>query len=151
MALTNCKECGGQVSKKADKCPHCGAKLKSGGSGCLWIFLIVVIFFIGYSVFTPSSSSTNSDSSSSISHPNNFLAYNYAEDAVKKKLKSPSTAKFPGTVEKSKHINYLGSGEYEINSWVDSQNGFGAMIRSNFSVIIVFDDNTVSYKNLKVE
>lgn len=24
MALTDCKECGRQVSTEADKCPHCG-------------------------------------------------------------------------------------------------------------------------------
>lgn len=146
MALINCKECGNQVSKKADKCPHCGIKLKSKGNGCLLSFLIAAVLFTGFLIFTP-----DSDSSTSISHPNNFLAYKYAEDAVKKKLKSPSTAKFPGTFEKDKHIRYLGNKEYQINSWVDSQNIFGAMIRTNFSVTIVFDDKNVSFKNLQVE
>lgn len=28
MALKNCKECGYQVSDKADNCPKCGAKVK---------------------------------------------------------------------------------------------------------------------------
>jgi len=146
MALTNCKECGGQISKKAIKCPHCGIKLKKGGSGCLLSFFIAVIVFVGISIY-----STSSDSSSEISHPNNFLAYSYAEDAVKKSLKSPSTAKFPRTIEKDKHIKYLGNKEYQIDSWVDSQNSFGAMIRSKFSIIIVFDNEKVSFKNLKIE
>jgi hypothetical protein len=151
MALINCKECDGQVSKKANICPHCGNKLKSKSSGCFWIILIALVAFCGYVVNHSDSSSTNSGSSYSISHPDIFLAYNYAENAVKKKLKSPSTAEFPGTIEKSKHINYLGGGEYQINSWVDSQNSFGAIIRSNFRVIIVFNDNKASYENLKVE
>lgn len=29
-ALTSCKDCGGMVSKKADACPSCGAKLRQG-------------------------------------------------------------------------------------------------------------------------
>lgn len=29
-ALTSCKDCGGMVSKKADACPSCGAKLGEG-------------------------------------------------------------------------------------------------------------------------
>lgn len=30
MALTKCKDCGNEVSKKADKCPKCGAPIKKG-------------------------------------------------------------------------------------------------------------------------
>jgi hypothetical protein len=44
MALKKCQECGNEVSTKADKCPHCGAKVKSG-IGCLG--LIGIIFLIG--------------------------------------------------------------------------------------------------------
>lgn len=146
MALTNCKECGGQLSNKAINCPHCGIKLKKTGSGCLLPFIITTIIIIGISIF-----SYDTESSREISHPNNFLAYSYAEDAVKKRLKSPSTAKFPRTIEKDKHIKYLGNKEYQIVSWVDSQNSFGAMVRSNFSVIIVFDNEKVSFRNLKIE
>lgn len=29
MALTNCKECGAQVSTQAKNCPSCGAKVKN--------------------------------------------------------------------------------------------------------------------------
>lgn len=38
MALIKCKECGNNVSTKADACPKCGAKLKSSPgaiSGCI--------------------------------------------------------------------------------------------------------------------
>ncbi len=49
-----------------------------------------------------------------------ILAYNFAKDFIKDRLKSPSTAEFPGTCEKKNHITDLGNGEYRINSWVDS-------------------------------
>jgi hypothetical protein len=43
MALIHCKECGKEVSSKADKCPHCGVRLKSG---CLMKLLYIVIGII---------------------------------------------------------------------------------------------------------
>lgn len=52
MALVNCKECGKQVSKKAEACPHCGARLKSKrqNSGCGPLALLALILVIGASV-----------------------------------------------------------------------------------------------------
>lgn len=51
MALIKCKECGTEVSDKADKCPNCGAPIKKGIDclpGCLIIFIVlIVIGFIG--------------------------------------------------------------------------------------------------------
>lgn len=81
--------------------------------------------------------------------PNKFLAYIYAEKFVKQNLKTPSTAKFPEVLEKSKHITKLNNKSFLINSWVDSQNSFGAMIRSEFSCTIIFEGNTVKTNNLK--
>jgi hypothetical protein len=44
-ALINCKDCGGIVSKKAEKCPHCGAPVpkppKLGCGGLLGILLLL--------------------------------------------------------------------------------------------------------------
>lgn len=46
MALKQCKECGNEVSTKADNCPHCGARVKAKKRiGCLGV--IGVIFLIG--------------------------------------------------------------------------------------------------------
>lgn len=87
----------------------------------------------------------------SYTRPNNFLAFNYAEDFVKQRLKSPSTAEFIGTFEKSDHITELENDEYLINSWVDSQNSFGAMIRSKFSCKIIFEGEKVRCENLVIE
>lgn len=71
-----------------------------------------------------------------------LLAYTYSEDCVKKILKAPGTAKFPGLLEKADHIKDLGGGRYQINSWVDSQNGFGALLRSRFLCIVKINSNS---------
>ena len=43
MALKKCKECGKEVSTKADLCPHCGAKQKRKGIGCGGALLILIV------------------------------------------------------------------------------------------------------------
>ncbi len=62
------------------------------------------------------------------------------QNGVKSILKSPSTAKFP-------NINdwYIGKDKDKIlvQSYVDSQNGFGAMIRSKFQFILTPDGDGV--------
>lgn len=45
MAMTKCKECGAQVSTKADACPQCGAKRKTT-SLVTWIFAIIFGFVL---------------------------------------------------------------------------------------------------------
>lgn len=62
------------------------------------------------------------------------------QNKVEEVLKSPSTAKFPNILEwgfgKEKNI-------VTVQGYVDSQNGFGAEIRSNFQLIIDTDTNTI--------
>lgn len=106
--------------------------------------LLVIIIFSFFAI-------GSSDSDSPSVKPSPILAYNFAEDFVKQRLKSPSTAKFPRLFEKNEHITDLGNGEYQIKSWVDSQNGFGAMIRSKWSCKIRFVDDKVQAENIIIE
>jgi len=60
-------------------------------------------------------------------------AYHMMEDFVEGRLKSPSTAEFPGIFDgKLDHVTSLGNHTYRIVSYVDAQNGFGAQIRTRF-------------------
>ena len=69
--------------------------------------------------------------------------------AIKENLKSPSTASF-GTMDEVT-IKDLGNNKYVVSSWVDSQNSFGATIRSDWSVtIIVTGNDTFSYGNVSI-
>jgi hypothetical protein len=51
---------------------------------------------------------------------------------VEPRLTAPSTAKFPFCVERDSGASYKGNGHYAASSYVDSQNGFGAMIRMHY-------------------
>ena len=61
MALIECKECGHEVSKKADKCPNCGAPIKKQTSGCAMLFAIIggVMLFTYFVNLNDSSSTAN--------------------------------------------------------------------------------------------
>jgi|TARA_R110000796_G_scaffold60351_1_gene139693 hypothetical protein len=100
------------------------------------------------SLMLPSCFGGDSESSSS---SNDLLAFNYSEEFVKQSLKSPSTAKFPGTYEKRDYITKVSDNKYIIDAWVDSQNGFGAMIRSKYHCVIIFEGGKVKCEDLRIE
>jgi RNA polymerase subunit RPABC4/transcription elongation factor Spt4 len=43
MAVVKCKECGNEISSKAESCPNCGAVLRKKTSLITWLFLILII------------------------------------------------------------------------------------------------------------
>lgn len=60
MAMTTCKECGGELSTKAEACPKCGAKVQRtsvAAWGCLAIVAFVVVSAAIGGVFDDGSSS----------------------------------------------------------------------------------------------
>lgn len=144
MALIQCPECKKQVSENADNCPNCGYKLtpevkatikakqiKSKKTNRIfWLSMIVIIIvaivvknqFVEEQPEIPWEKVDDS-----------IGAYIMAETFVKKSLKSPSTAVFPKDVLfKKDNVTRLGGQKYRISYYVDSQNSFGAMIRTNF-------------------
>jgi len=77
-------------------------------------------------------------------------AWAYMQIFVEKRLKSPKSADFPfggGTY----HTTDLGGGRYKVNSYVDSQNAFGANIRTHFDGIIKRKDGgwVLEYLNFR--
>ena len=63
----------------------------------------------------------------------------YCEQAVKNRLRAPKTAEFAGSwLTKTEFVKDLGGGKFEMRSYVDAQNGFGAMVRNNFVCEIHF-------------
>lgn len=55
MSLKKCKECGNEVSTKAESCPKCGAvfsKKIGGCSGCLLTGIVIIFILIVIGSFT---------------------------------------------------------------------------------------------------
>jgi len=84
-----------------------------------------------------------------------MMAYIRCKRTVEEKLKAPSTAKF---LEKSrssiKQVTGDSRGEmFEVVSYVDSQNSFGAMLRTKFQcqIVHVKDSDQWVVANMKYE
>ena len=70
-----------------------------------------------------------------------------AKYEISNRLKAPSTAEF----EWNPTTNRIGD-SWTVSGYVDAQNSFGAMIRSNYSIKITFsskDDYKVDYCNIR--
>ena len=74
----------------------------------------------------------------------------WSEETIKKILKSPSTAKFAGgflTPYEDWSFSKNGT-TYTVSSYVDSQNGFGAMLRKQFTITYEWNDETSKVTSL---
>jgi len=91
--------------------------------GCLSLIVIVIAVI---SII----SSLGGDSEPKPEHDEAAAAIR-AQYYVQEQLKSPGSAKFaPGGQQMVLH---LGDGRYLVEAWVDSQNSFGALIRTEYS------------------
>ncbi|HTB63337.1 MAG TPA: zinc ribbon domain-containing protein [Opitutales bacterium] len=152
MALTTCKECGKPVSSKAEKCPNCGVTIKVKTSGCAWLFLILVILGVVFTGMFANEFSRVRKASAvyETDHPDEVQniaerldAWSEAQKFVKNQLKSPATANFGdgmfGEQSAAKNATKLPDGSYMVKMWVDSQNAYGAMMRSDCVVHLKYD------------
>jgi hypothetical protein len=73
-------------------------------------------------------------------------AYVMARDFVTDRLKAPSTAEFPYGSGYS--VSFVGECSFVVTGYVDSQNGFGAMIRTPWVVKLTRDLQQTDYWKL---
>lgn len=134
-----CKHCKKEIDAMATRCPHCQGKnyvwttSKKVIAVCLGIFLFMA--FSG--IFSSSSSNTTSTTSESPSQSRKITSIAFAKSIIEDMLKSPSTAKFSNVdayeLSNEKDV-------WAVNGYVDSQNGFGAMLRSTWEVQLDYRD-----------
>ena len=96
------------------------AENKNAAKGCLVV--IAIIALIIWIIYPKGEKAERLD------------AFVWAQTFVSRELKSPSTAQYP--VQKDAAITKLDDGKYKIESFVDAQNSFGAMLRKSFVVIM---------------
>jgi hypothetical protein len=139
--VRKCPECLAEVPAGAKKCSHCGSKLKKPTS--LVVKLLAVLFGVGFvtsmitAVANPSPRSSEPEQPSTYSYE--LSARSFSEFYIEKLLKSPSTADFCSSTATD-----LGDNRWKVVSCVDSQNSYGAMIRSNWSTIMIFTGGDVA-------
>jgi hypothetical protein len=91
----------------------------------------VIAFFLGTDGSLKSKAPAKPDLSW-IERDDSFGAFYYTKEYVKLRLKAPSTAQFPDSERDNTSIHREGQ-VYTVVSWVDSQNLFGAMLRTVYA------------------
>lgn len=149
-----------EVEKEIDSIPHVfsGYFISNGSKYDIYGYT-ETIYKDGVSIYDNYSGSNakkdyttgnySGQSSASVTHTN-VEAFTCAEEIVEGNLKAPSTARFCKVTEAT--VTALGGGEYEVKGWVDAENSFGAMIRSEFTVTYTALKNgsDIGYKNATV-
>lgn len=155
--LRPCVACGQTIAKTAPACPQCGAPQpaarKSSACGLCGVLLFapfvivaIVAVFTGEmkkTHLTPEQLAARETANAATAEQRNRESYAIANSQVevKKRLKAPSTAEWVGVPN---------AGELQPNRWVvfgevDSQNSFGAIIRSPFYVAYELSDDGSTY------
>lgn len=113
--------------------------LARGGCGCL---LFLVLAGWGFkacveSLPTPEEAAAREaervESEREAGKPSRVTASVAAKQAIRARLKAPSTADFQWG---SGDVADLGSGWFRVTSYVDSQNVFGAIVRTHYTVML---------------
>ena len=143
-ALKKCPYCAELIQSDAKVCRYCKKELTKKQGGCdmlLAIILGVIVLWIAVFVLSnlgQNSSTTTSSSGDSIG------AWVVCEKFVKDRLKSPASAEFPPNY--SSYTKNLTDKKYEVSAYVDSQNSFGASLRTKFTCTVEYQPQTDKYK-----
>lgn len=130
-----CPHCQTDIPLKAKKCPQCQSDLRSWINRhpvitfFLLVFFIPIVLTIALSSDSSSSTSTETVVKDKKADDIKLMARVIAEKNIERMLKSPKTADFCYPKVSNPEEN-----RYLVVSCVDSENSFGAMLRSNWTV-----------------
>jgi hypothetical protein len=139
--MKTCPRCNTPVAMDAVFCSRCGFQYQAqqmppqqqypfqqprkpisplawifGGCCAAPLFLVILLIALGSGPHTH-----NGDCACIVSH-----------EVVRNQLRSPSTADFPSCIYADKRK--MSDGSFVVSSYVDSQNGFGAMLRTRYTI-----------------
>lgn len=119
------------------------------GHSPLFVFSLCSIVFLGAWGYGSYTAKSDKSSYERVPIIDKSTAQYACENFVKNNLKSPSTAAFPPITEMQieSDINNI----WTVNSYVDAQNSFSAMIRSQFSCQIKIEGANAKLLNLRIE
>jgi Flp pilus assembly protein TadB len=102
-------------------------------------FIVFVVFIIFIFILF---SGNDNDTSNEPSGPTKVEAMVMGQQFLEDRLKAPSTADYPWESYNSV-VENLGGNKFRYKSYVDSENSFGAKIRTNFDIVVKYvgEDN----------
>lgn len=133
-----CPKCSEEILKSAKRCKHCQADLRSWFirhpiySFFLFCCVLGIVMAQVMGNIDPATFEQIKKEQAVKNQPTeeDFVdaAAICAQEGVENKLKSPSSAKFPWELKAVRGPD----GNFIVENYVDAQNSFGAMIRSNY-------------------
>lgn len=106
------------------------------GLGCLGLILVVFVLIMAVAIRNrPSPEQQAADDWRVAS----YGAAAACEDKVRERLKAPGSARFQAP--RDARITTSPEGWFEIHAYVDSQNSFGALLRSQYTCTVSSTDN----------
>ena len=145
MAMTNCKECGSEISTKAEACPKCGAKVRRT-SVAAWGCLIIVALF---AILAAIGAIFGGGSSSSRTSPNTSSATVGAAaepTAMANQSGSPTSRNLTAAQQ-----NALRSAKSYLEMSGFSRQGLIDQLSSEYGEKFAVGDATVAVDNLDVD
>lgn len=135
-----CRGCYSDIPVKAKKCPSCRSDQRSWARRHpIMTFLLVIVgfgFVMSSAINGLSGPSEEVQQAQGPKVPDTTEVCVEASMLIEKTLKAPSTAKFPTCSHFI--IENLPERGYKVSSYVDSQNGFGAMIRTEWTIVFYY-------------
>jgi hypothetical protein len=142
MSLKPCKECGKEISTKAEKCPHCGVKISN--HGCL-LAMIVVGFSIGLFNILNGSDASNKNASEPVD--NRTSAIGACREFISQSLHNPSSAEYD--VTSNAFAEQISPNVWKVQRKVRAENGFGALRLSDFECQVELVGNNWKANSVK--
>lgn len=134
MGHIGCARCGKTIKDDGSVCPHCSGERPPPKRLNIkpWIGVSLfggVVYFIAVAlgVRAPENGSREA-------------AFDTCRQFVTKRLKAPATAQFPRSTEAV--VNEYTDKEWGVKSHVDSQNGFGALLRTQYDCTVKYEGGT---------
>lgn len=132
--LKECRYCKVQINKDSTFCPFCKKRVNTHPfTGFLWV--VLVFFLIMYFL-------SLGETENKKQKPWMIEVCTFSQIEIEKLLKSPSSAKFPSCSNWSFSEN---NNRFTYSSYVDAQNSFWAILRTNYECEINIKWN--EYKN----
>lgn len=138
-----CKGCKELILAGQKKCPLCGVSTKRFNelTGILKFFGYMAAALAAISLLNSCLGLKGSSEPDAASNKcSQIMAHIMANEFVQKRLVSPSTAKFPKFSDPAVRIQEDPGCVFSVFGYVDSQNRFGAMIRTEFVAVVFRED-----------
>jgi len=135
-----CPKCKSWIDCEATKCAHCRSTQPAPAWANVFAFILVMALGIwGYqscSSFLTLSPEEQANQQKEEKFATPIYAYHMSQEFVERELLSPGSADFPWFQES--FVTNLGEGRYHVKAYVDSQNSYGASLRSHYTCTLIY-------------